>query len=138
MLLTSSIRGHLLSLKFHPQMVTGIQHLQTPISSPMDQNYQKMHFQKVQNYTTSYKIKMRYDYTGRTHTCAIKKCRKSTCTCALYARLWTAKSHAHLPERRIYDVGRPPTHFWFNFQVDLTSKSRLNPSGWLVKDLKVP
>jgi hypothetical protein len=37
MLLTSSIRGHLLSLKFHPQMVTGIQHLQTTISSPMDQ-----------------------------------------------------------------------------------------------------
>jgi hypothetical protein len=27
----------LLSLKFHPQMVIGIQHLQTSISSPMDQ-----------------------------------------------------------------------------------------------------
>jgi hypothetical protein len=46
MLLTSHIRGHLLSLKFHPQhrmkMVTGIQHLQTPISSPATP---KMHFQ---------------------------------------------------------------------------------------------
>jgi hypothetical protein len=29
--------GSLLSLKFRPQMVTGIQHLQTPISSPMAQ-----------------------------------------------------------------------------------------------------
>jgi hypothetical protein len=35
----------MLSLKFHPQMVTGIQHLQTPISSPATQ---KMHFQKTQ------------------------------------------------------------------------------------------
>jgi hypothetical protein len=45
-----------LSLKFHPQMVTGIQHLQTPISSSMAQ---KMHFQRAQNYTTGYKISMR-------------------------------------------------------------------------------
>jgi hypothetical protein len=42
MLLTSSIRGHLLSLKFHPKMVTGIQHLQTTISSPMDQKWPKI------------------------------------------------------------------------------------------------
>jgi predicted glycosyltransferase len=27
-------------------------------------------FQKVQNYTTSDKIKVRYDYTGRARTCA--------------------------------------------------------------------
>jgi hypothetical protein len=31
----------------------------------------KFFFQKVQNYTTSYKIKMRYDYTGCAHTCTI-------------------------------------------------------------------
>jgi hypothetical protein len=37
----------------------------------------KNHFQKVQNYTTSYKIKMRYDYIGRARTCTITKCRKS-------------------------------------------------------------
>jgi hypothetical protein len=43
MLLTSHIRGHLLSLEFHPQMVTRIQHLQTPIISFMAQ---KMHFQR--------------------------------------------------------------------------------------------
>ena len=51
----------------------------------------KKHFQKVQNYTTSYKIKMRYDYIGCTHTCTIKKCRKS-------ARCVTvdAKSRVHL------------------------------------------
>jgi hypothetical protein len=32
----------MLSLKFHPQMVTRIQHLQKAISSPMEQNYQKI------------------------------------------------------------------------------------------------
>jgi hypothetical protein len=32
----------MLSLKFCPQMVTGIQHLQTAMSPPMDQNYQKI------------------------------------------------------------------------------------------------
>ena len=68
---------HVLSLKFRPQMVTGIQHLQTTISSPMDQKSPKMHFQKVQNYTTSYKIRMRYDYIGHVCTCAIKKHRKN-------------------------------------------------------------
>jgi hypothetical protein len=36
----------------------------------------KKHFQKVQNYTTSYKIKMRYDYIGHVHTCTIQKRRK--------------------------------------------------------------
>ena len=35
------------------------------------------HFQKVQNYTTNYKIRMHHDYTGSMHTCAIKKRRKS-------------------------------------------------------------
>jgi hypothetical protein len=35
------------------------------------------HFQKVQNYTTSDKIKMRYDYTGHACTCTIQKRRKS-------------------------------------------------------------
>jgi hypothetical protein len=48
MLLTSHIRGHLLSLKFRlqhrMQMVTGIQHLQTPISSPATP---KNHFEEA-------------------------------------------------------------------------------------------
>ena len=35
-------QGHLLSLKFRPQMVTGIQHLQTVMRSLMDQNYHKI------------------------------------------------------------------------------------------------
>jgi hypothetical protein len=48
----------------------------------------KNHFQKVQNYTTSYKIKMCYDYTGRVRTCAIQKCRKSMHD----ARLWMLKA----------------------------------------------
>jgi hypothetical protein len=33
----------------------------------------KKNFQKVQNYTTNYKIRMRYDYIGCAHTCTIKK-----------------------------------------------------------------
>jgi hypothetical protein len=57
-------------------MVTGIQHLQTVMSSPMDQNYQKSISKRSQNYTTSDKIKVRYDYTGRARTCAIQKCKK--------------------------------------------------------------
>ena len=44
----------------------------------------------------------------------------------------------HILERRIYEIGHLPTHFWFSFQVDLTPKSRLNPTRWLVKDLKMP
>jgi hypothetical protein len=35
----------MLSLKFHPQMLTGIQHLQKPISSPTTS---KIHFKKAQ------------------------------------------------------------------------------------------
>ena len=92
-------------------------------------------FQKVQNYTTSYKIRMRYDYTGSMHTCTITKLRKITH--GHDAQLWMLKA-AHTLEKHIYDVGQPPTHFWFNFQVDLTSKSRLDLAGWLIKDLKVP
>jgi hypothetical protein len=93
------------------------------------------HFQKVQNYTTSDKIKVRYDYTGRAHTCAIQKRRRSAH--AHDARLWSLKA-THILEWCIYEIGRPPTHFWFSFQVDLTPKSRLNLTGWLVKDLKMP
>jgi hypothetical protein len=48
-------------------------------------------------------------------------------TCARCATLVT-KSHA--PEKRhIYESGRPTTHFWFNFQVDLTLKSGLDLTG---------
>jgi hypothetical protein len=38
---------------------------------------QQKNFQKVQNYTTSDKIKVHYYYTGRTRTCTIQKRRKS-------------------------------------------------------------
>jgi hypothetical protein len=48
------------------------------------------HFQKVQNYTTSDKIKVRYDYTGRARTCAIQKRTKSAH--AHDARLWSLKA----------------------------------------------
>jgi hypothetical protein len=41
-------------------------------------------------------------------------------------------------KRRIYESGRPPTHFWFSSQADLTLKSGLDSTGWLVKDLEMP
>jgi hypothetical protein len=53
------------------------------------------------------------------------------------ARLWMQKS-MHASEQCIYDFGWPSTHFWFISQVDLTPKSKLNLSGGLVKDLRVP
>jgi hypothetical protein len=79
----------MLSLKFHPQMVTGIQDLQNSYESTHGPKLPENHFQKVKNYITSYKIKMHYDYTGRAHTCAIEKHRKSAH--AHDARLWTLK-----------------------------------------------
>jgi hypothetical protein len=46
----------LLSLKFHLQMVTGIQHLQTPINAPATP---RNNFLRGKNYTTGQKIDMR-------------------------------------------------------------------------------
>ena len=55
------------------------------------------------------------------------------------AQCMTVVTKIRAPEkRRIYESGRPPTHFWFSFQVDLTLKSGLDSTGWLVKDLKIP
>jgi hypothetical protein len=58
MLLTSHIGGHLLSLEFHlqhcMQMVTEIQHLQTPISSSATP---KMHFQEEKTIQLDQKLK---------------------------------------------------------------------------------
>jgi hypothetical protein len=50
-------------------------------------------FQRVQNHTTSDKIKVRYDDTGCSDTCAIQKRRKSTH--AHDARPWLLKD-AHI------------------------------------------
>jgi hypothetical protein len=50
----------------------------------------KKHFQNVKNYTTSDKIKVRYDYTGRARTCAIQKCKKNAHVNDV--RLWSLKS----------------------------------------------
>jgi hypothetical protein len=41
-------------------------------------------------------------------------------------------------KRRIYESGWPPTHLWFSSQADLTLKSGLDSTGWLVKDLEMP
>jgi hypothetical protein len=65
MLLTSHIRGHLLSLKFHPKMVIGIQHLQTPISSFM---VQKIHFQRAQTIQLVIKLTCAQN-TKEAHAC---------------------------------------------------------------------
>jgi hypothetical protein len=55
-------------------MVRGIQNIQTAIKFTHGPKLPKNHFQKVQNYTNSYKIRMRYEYIGSAHTCSIKKC----------------------------------------------------------------
>ena len=66
------------------------------------------HFQRVKNYTTSDKIKVRYDYTGCARTSAKRKHGKNAH--APDARLWSQKA-VHIWERRIYESGWPPTHF---------------------------
>jgi hypothetical protein len=92
------------------------------------------HFQRVKNYTTSDKIKVRYEYIGRAHMHKTETQESRTC-----ARCATVVAKSRAPEkRRIYESGRPPTHFWFSFQVDLTLKSGLDSTGWLVKDLEMP
>jgi hypothetical protein len=55
------------------------------------------------------------------------------------ARCTTVIAKSRAPKKRgIYESGRPPTHFWFNFQADLTLKFGLDSTGWLVKDLEMP
>jgi hypothetical protein len=54
-----------------------------------------MHFQRAQNYTTSYKINMQSKYKGSAHMCTSQKRRKSAH--APDARLWTQKD-AHTSE----------------------------------------
>ena len=55
------------------------------------------------------------------------------------ARCVTVVAKIYAPEkRRFYESGRPPTHFCFSFQADLTLKYGLDSTGWLVKDLEVP
>jgi hypothetical protein len=92
-------------------------------------------FPKRINYTIGYKINMHSECKGIACTCVGRKCRKREH--APNARLWTQKD-AHTLEWCINDSGRPPTHFWFNSQVDLTPKYELNPSRGMVKDLKGP
>jgi hypothetical protein len=90
---------------------------------------------------------MHSEYKGSACTCTNLKCRESAHTCssikcresahAPNAQLWTQKV-VHTSEQCINDSGRPPTHFWFSSQVDLTPKSELNLRGGLVKYLKSP
>jgi hypothetical protein len=55
------------------------------------------------------------------------------------ARCATVSAKSRAPaKRRIYESGRPPTHLWFSSQADLTLKSGLDPTGGLVKDLRMP
>jgi hypothetical protein len=54
------------------------------------QKLPKEHFQKVKNYTTSDKIEVCYDYTGRARTCTIQKHKKNAHTHD--ARLWSLKA----------------------------------------------
>jgi hypothetical protein len=91
-----------------------------------------MHFQRAQTIQLVIKSSCAQNIKD---VCASRKHRESTHVPDV--RLCTQKS-MHTSERRIYDSGRPPTHFWFISQVDLTPKSELKPSGGLIKDLKGP
>ena len=122
----------LLSLKFHPQMVIGIQHLQTSISSPMDQ---KCISKRPKTIQSTIKSACAETTQGACVDAPFKNAGKRTH--AHDARPWMQKT-LHPSKRHIYDIGWPPTHFYLSIQVDLASKSQLNLAGWLVKDLRVP
>jgi hypothetical protein len=116
------------------KMVTGIHHLQTPISSP---GAPKKHFQEAKTIQLVKKL-----------TCA-KTLKEARAQCvgqifeahrvhnAPYERLCKKKA-VHTCEQHIYGFCRPLTHFWNSSQLDLTLKSEMNPNGGLVKDLRVP
>jgi hypothetical protein len=132
MLLTSHIRGHILSLKFHPQncmqMVIGIQHLQTPISSPAAP---KMHFQEEKTIQLFKKLTcaktLKEAHTKESHRAQSPP----------YARLCTRKV-THFCEWCLYGSCWPLTQLWTSSQLDLILKSKMNLNGGLVKDLRVP
>jgi hypothetical protein len=115
------------------QMVIGIQHLQTPISSPATSN---MHFQgektiqQVKKLTCAETLK-----EERTHGAQAKEAHRVHN--APYARLCTRKA-THFCEQHIYRSCQPLTHFWTSSQLDLILKSELNPNAGMVKDLRVP
>jgi hypothetical protein len=55
------------------------------------------------------------------------------------ARCTTVITKSRAPKkRRIYESGQPPTHLWFSSQANLTLKSGLDSTRWLVKDLEIP
>jgi hypothetical protein len=77
----------LLSLKFHPQMVTGIQQLQIVMRSPMDQNYHKSISKRSKNIQPVIKL----------------RCAKTTQGARTHARSRNARK-AHM--RMMHDYGR--------------------------------
>jgi hypothetical protein len=86
-------QGMVLSLKFCPQMVTRIQHRQTVMRSPMDQNYHKIISKRSKTIQPVIKLKCAMTTQG-THTHALSRnVRKSAH--AHDARLWLIKS-AHI------------------------------------------
>ena len=94
----------MLSLKFCPQMVTEIQHRQTPISSSM---VQKLHFQRAQTIQLVIKLACAQNAKDVHAHAPVENIGKAHVS---DARLWTQKS-THTSERNINDSGRPPTHF---------------------------
>jgi hypothetical protein len=135
MLLTSSIRGHLLSLKFVRKWLQESNIFKQLLVHPWTKNDQKCISKRPKTIQSTIKSACAKTTQGARAHAPFKNAGKSAHVHD--ARLWMQKT-VHPSKWCIYDIGRPPTHFWFSFQVDLTSKSRLNPAGWLVKDLRVP
>jgi hypothetical protein len=83
----------MLSLKFRLQMVTGIQHLQTVMRSPMDQNYHKRISKRSKTIQPVIKLRCAMTTQGARAHAHPETHEKRTC-----ARCTTvvAKSRAHL------------------------------------------
>jgi Na+-translocating ferredoxin:NAD+ oxidoreductase RNF subunit RnfB len=119
MLLTSSIRGHLLSLKFRLHMATRTPHHQN--SNEVTHGTELIHSTPEGQKTIQSNQKLK----GALHqldarTCAGQK--RVLRACAPDARLSTQKA-AHLLIRRINCIGRPLDRLQTGPQGDLTLKS---------------
>jgi hypothetical protein len=129
MLLTSSIRGHLLSLKFHLHMATRTQHQQNSNEVTHGTELISQHSKRAKTIQSNQKLK------GVLHQLDARTCtgqKRVLCACALDARLSTQKA-AHLLIRCINFIGRPLDRLQTGPQGDLTLKSESALQKWQIK-----
>jgi hypothetical protein len=105
LLLTSSIRGHLLSLKFRPHRATRTPHHQHRKTVIHGTRINSTAQQKGQNYT-----KLAKKFKSASRPWKTRACAPYLCTSGAYARLWGAKP-ARLPNGAFMKlVGLPTTN----------------------------